>query len=274
VRASLISNKERSFGLWYELGGLYARAGEDVRRAVREGFVAVFVAAALVLVSAPLFGTFWAGPFAAVIPVVAGLLSGGGSLGWRRLRFARQREALRRALAESGEDAGRPTAEGLRSYYDAQLILLRCEYEFLRSRGTKRALLSAKLFEASFGFTSEDGFECGPLNVAPDTREMQELRELWWTRLSARRALGEAPPILGLREDYHYRVFPREMTVPVELATRGAYMEISCGLMMRKRYGKRSGAVSGEIRQQAERDLKEYAAITGRRARWPLPRGR
>jgi hypothetical protein len=55
VRPSLISDKEESFGLWYELGGLYARAGEDVRRAVREGFVAVFVAA-LVLVSAPSSG--------------------------------------------------------------------------------------------------------------------------------------------------------------------------------------------------------------------------
>jgi hypothetical protein len=71
-----------------------------------------------------------------------------------------------------------------------------------------------------------------------------------------------------------YRVFPREMTVPAELATRGAYLEISCGPMMRERYGKRSRAVSGENRQWAERDLKEHAAITGRRARWPLPRGR
>ena len=86
MRPSLISDKEESFGLWYELGGLYARAGEDVRRAVREGFVAVFVAAALVLVSALFFGTFWAGPFAAVILVVAGCspaaaLSGGGASG-------------------------------------------------------------------------------------------------------------------------------------------------------------------------------------------------
>jgi hypothetical protein len=164
-------DEEETLVLWYELGGLYARAGEGVRRSVRGGFVAVFVAAALVLVSAPLFGTSWAGPFAAVIPVVAGLLSGGGSLGWRRLGFARRRNVLHRTLAKRGEYAGRPTAEGLRAYYDAQLILLRCEYEFLKSRGTKRALLSANLFEASFGFTPEDGFECGPLNVAPDTRD-------------------------------------------------------------------------------------------------------
>ena len=94
--ASLISNKERSFGLWYELGGLYARAGEDVRRAVREGFVAVFVAAALVLVSAPLFGTSWAGPFAAVIPVVAGPLGEEGARGGAATPKSRRRRAAPR----------------------------------------------------------------------------------------------------------------------------------------------------------------------------------
>ncbi|HEY0129390.1 MAG TPA: hypothetical protein VGB40_09500, partial [Rubrobacteraceae bacterium] len=61
-------------GLWYELGRLYAAAGEHKRQAVREGFVVAFVAAALVLLSAPLFGTSWAGPFAALVPVAAGLL--------------------------------------------------------------------------------------------------------------------------------------------------------------------------------------------------------
>ena len=273
MRPSPTSDKEETLGLWYELGELHARAGEDVRRAVREGFVVVFVTAALVLVSAPFFGTSWAGSFAAVIPVVAGLLFGGGSLGLRRLEFARRRDALRRALTERGEEAEKPTAEGLGAYYDVQLILLRCEYEFLRSRGTKRALFSAQLFEASFGFTPKDGFECGPLNVAPDTREMQQLREHWGTRLAARRALGESPPVLGLREDYHYRAFPREMTVPTELATRGAYLEISCGLL-RERYGKRLGAASWEIQRRTQRDLKEYAAITGRRASWLLSRGR
>ena len=265
--------EEETLGLWYELGGLYARAGEDVWRSVRGGFVVVFVAAALVLVSAPLFGTSWAGPFAAVIPVVAGLLSGGGSLGWRRFRFVKRRDALRQALAKRGEDVRRPTAEGLRAYYDTQLILLRCEYAFLRSRETKRALLSARLLEAAFGFTPEDGFECGPLNAAPDTREMRDLREHWEARLSARRALGESPPVLGLQEDIHYRVFPREMTVPTELATRGAYLEISCRLL-RQRYSEIPETASGEIRHRAQRDIEEYAAITGRRARWPLPRGR
>ncbi|MDP8971656.1 MAG: hypothetical protein M3N45_00450 [Actinomycetota bacterium] len=249
--------------LWYELGRLYAAAGEHRRQAVREGFVIAFVSAALVLLSAPLFGTSWAGPFAALVPVAAGLLFGGGSFGWRRAKFVQRREALRQALAAQEEDAERPAARGLSAYYDAQLILLRSEYEFLRSRGTRRALLSARLFEASFGFTPEDGFECGPLNVAPDTATMRGLRERWDARLAARRALGEAPLPLGLREDAHYRVFPREMTVPAELATRSAYLAISQRLL-RERYGKRLGTASEEIRRRAERDLREYRALVRR----------
>jgi hypothetical protein len=250
-------------GLWYELGRLYASAGEHRRQAVREGFVAAFVAAALVLLSAPLFGTSWAGPFAALVPVATGLLFGVSFLGWRRAKFVERRKALRQALAAQDEDAERPTASGLSVYYDAQLILLRSEYEFLRSRRTRRALYSARLFEASFGFTPEDGFECGPLNVAPDTSKMRKLRERWDARLAARRSLGKTPPPLGLREDTHYRVFPREMTVPAELATRSAYLAISQRLL-RERYGKRLGAASEEVRRRAERDLREYRALVRR----------
>lgn len=257
-----------AFGLWYELGRLYAAAGEDPRRAGTEGFIITLVAAAQVLLSAPLFGTSWAGPFAALIPVAAGLFFGGVSFWRRRARFSKRREALRRALAAEGEDAERPAAAGLDAYYEAQLILLRSEYEFLRRRRTKRALLSARLFEASFGFTSEDGFECGPLNVAPDTPKMRNLRGRWDARLAANRALGKAPPPLGIREDVHYRVFPREMTVPVELATRSAYLAISCGLLRERYVQKRPGATaSEEIQRRSERDLGEYTAITGRRAR-------
>lgn len=249
--------------LWYQLGRLYAAAGETRRQAVRGGFVVAFVTAALVLLSAPLFGTSWAGPFAALVPVAAGLLFGGGSLGWRHAKFKERRETLRRALAAEGEDAERPTVTGLGAYYDAQLVLLRSEYEFLRSRGTGRALLSARLFEATFGFTPEDGFECGPLNVAPDSPKMRDLRERWEARLAAKRSLGEASPPLGLREDTHYRVFPREMTVPAELATRSAYLAISHRLL-RQRYGKRLGAASEEVRRRAERDLREYRALVRR----------
>jgi len=226
-----------------------------------QGFVVLCVSAALVLLSAPLFGTSWAGPFAPIIPVLAGFLAGGGSFGWRRLKFLEKRNVLRRALAEKGLDAGRPAAEGLDAYYDAQLVLLRSEYEFLRSRGARRALRSVRLFEASFGFTPEDPFECGPLNVAPDTPEMRALRERWEGRLAARRAFGEAPPRLGLREDLAYRIFPREMTGPLELATRSAYLEISCNLF-RERYGR--GWAPEDVRRRAEKDLREYRALVRR----------
>src|SRR3712207_2345627 len=170
-----------------------------------------------------------------------------------------RREALHGALAAQDEDAKRPAASGLGAYYDAQLVLLRSEYEFLRSRRTKRALLSARLFEASFGFTPEDGFECGPLNVAPDTPKMRNFRARWDARLAARRTLGETPPPLGLREDAHYRVFPREMTVPAELAMRSAYLAISQRLL-RERYGKRLGAAPEEVRRRAERRSEEHTS--------------
>ncbi len=251
---------DETFVLWYELGSLYAGARDDARRASMWGFTVVCVTAALVLLSAPLFGTSWAGPLAPAIPVVAGLLMAASSFGWRRAKFLKKRDALRQALARAGEDADRPTAEGLGMYYDAQLVLLRSEYEYLRSR---RALRSARLFEEAFGFTPEDRFECGPLNIRPDTQEMRALRERWEGRLATRRAFGEAPPSLGLREDLAYRVFPREMTVPLELATRSAYLKVSCDLF-RKRYGRSPQGVPEDIRRRAEKDLREYRALAGK----------
>ncbi len=249
--------------LWYELGQLYAGAAGAVRRATMDGFAVACLVGASVLLSAPLFGTSWAGPFAAAIPVVTGLVSGSGLFGWRCARFLRRREAVRRALAARDQDAGRPTLGGLGAYYDVQLVLLRSEYEFLRSRGTKRALRSARLFEDAFGFTPEDPFETGPLNVAPDTQEMQALRGSWERRLAARRAMGQVPPEMGLKEALAYRVFPREMNVPAELATRSAYLEISCNLL-RERYGKRGAALPEHVRRRAEKDLREYRALVKR----------
>jgi hypothetical protein len=259
VQPSPTPNGE-TFRLWYELGELYASTAEDIRRASMGGFAVVCATAALVLLSALFFGTMWAGPFAPAIPILAGLLAGGGSFGWRRFGFLKKRSALRRALVEKGLDADRPTAEGLDAYYGAQLILLRCEYEFLRSRGSRRSLRSARLFEAAFGFTPEDPFECGPLNVRPDTEAMLALRERWEGRLATRRALGRRAPALGLREDLAYRVFPREMTVPLELATRSAYLAISCGLF-RERYGRKGKSAPEDIRRRAAEDLREYRAL-------------
>src|SRR5215204_1565253 len=248
--------------LWYELGRLYGGAAGRGHRATKLGFTVVCVVGALVLLSAPLFGTAWAGPFAPAIPVAAGLLSGGGMFLRERSRLRGRVGVLRRMLAERGLDAERPTREGLGAYYDAQLILLRSEYEYLQLHGAGK---KARLFEQTFGFTPEDPFETGPLNVAPDTDEMRLLRERWERRLAARRQRGMEPPALGLREDSAYRVFPREMTVPAELATRRAYLGISRRLIL-ERYGGGAGEkphlVSEALRQRVERDLIEYDALS------------
>jgi hypothetical protein len=249
--------------LWHELGRLYSYAGGSGWRATKLGFTAVCVVGALVLLSVPLFGAAWAGPLAAAVPVAAGLLSGGGLFLRERSRWRARSCAVRRGLAERGFDADRPTREGLGAYYDTQLILLRSEYEHLRLRGAAK---SARLLEESFGFTPEDPFETGPLNVAPDTERMRRLRERWERRLAMRRERGLEPPALGLREDLAYRVFPREMTVPVELATRQAYLEISRELLIR-RYPGGTGCLPDAMRRRVERDLDEYASLTRRPAR-------
>lgn len=249
---------EAALSCWYALGLLYARFADETRRASMRGFAVVCVAGALVLLSAPVFGTAWAGPLAPLVPVAVGLLVGGGSFLWCRILFLREREKLRAKLAERGLDADRPARDGLRAYYDAQLIFLRSEYEFLLRVEARK---SARLFEESLGFTPEDPFEAGPLDVYPDTPRMRGLRERWERRISARREAGMEQPMLGLKEDRAYRVFPREMTVPMELATRKAYLEVSRSLF-RKRYGARRKDLPEEIENRANRDDKEYAALT------------
>ncbi len=248
---------EETLALWYELGRAYSEAGGGGRRAWKLGLAVVCVVGALVLLSAPVFGTTWAGPFAPVIPVAAGLVAGGGVFvrGWLRLR--NQVGVVRGLLEELGLDASRPARDGLGAYYDAQLVLLRSEYEYLSGR---RAGKSARLFEESFGFTPEDSFEAGPLSVLPDTVELRALRERWEARISSRKKRGAQPPALGLREDAAYRVFPREMTVPAELSTRRAYLEISTRLLA-ERYGRGPGSVPEKLRRRAGRDRRQYEAL-------------
>ena len=258
---------EEALALWYELGRLYSGAAGSGQRAIKLGFTAVCVAGALVLLSALVFGTAWAGPFAPAIPVAAGLLSGGGLFAAERSRVSRRCDVLRRELAAMGFDARRPTRDGLAAYYDAQLILLRSEYELLRLKSNRRGREAARFLEGIFGFTPEDSFETGPLNVAPDTEDAGLLRERWEERLAARRQRGLEAPGLGLKEDRAYRVFPREMTVPVELATRRAYLDISRGLLV-ERYGRdprtKARLMPEALRRRVERDLGEYAALTRR----------
>ena len=255
---------EEKLTLWYELGRLYAESGGGTQRATKLGLASVCASGALVLLSAPVFGTAWAGPFAGVIPVVVGALSGGGMFLRQRSRLRRRAEVLRERLAQHGLDAARPARDGLGAYYDVQLVLLRSEYAYLRARGANK---SASLFEETLGFMPKDPFETGPLNVAPDTPEMLAMRGLWERRFSAKRQLGMEPPALGVREDLAYHLFPREMTVPTELSMRRAYLGISRRLIL-ERYGPepREGPdlMPDDLRQRVERDLKEYEALSRR----------
>jgi hypothetical protein len=142
--------------------------------------------------------------------------------------------------------------------------LLRSEYEYLLVRGAGSA---ARLFETTFGFTPEDSFETGPLNVAPDTPEMLDLRGRWERRIHSREQRGMEPPALGPREEISYRVFPREMTVPAELSMRRAYLGISRRLIL-QRYGvapsNNRGLMPEALRHRVERDLREYEALSRR----------
>ncbi|MGB3633806.1 MAG: hypothetical protein WA982_07185 [Rubrobacteraceae bacterium] len=254
--------------LWYELGRLYSGSEGATNRATMLGFTVVCVAGAMVLLSGYFFGTDWAESAmrrafgAALLPVVIGVLGGAVVFGRERWKLRQRREVLRRALAEKGEDAECPARDGLHAYYDAQLVLLRSEYEFLLLQGSQS---KARLFEETFGFMPEDPFETGPLNVTPDSEDLRRLRGLWERRISMRRERGLEPPALGIREGSNYRVFPREMTVPAELATRNAYLTISCDLIKR-RYGKnplgKAGAVPTELQRRVEKDLGEHAALT------------
>src|SRR5919107_2684299 len=148
-RTPAVENEE-NLALWYEMGRLYAESGGGAQRATKLGFASVCATGALVLLSAPVFGTAWAGPFAAAIPVAAGLLAGGGLFLRQRSRLRRRTDVVRTRLTERGLDAGRPARDGLGAYYDTQLVLLRSEYEYLLVRGAGSA---ARLFEATFGFT-------------------------------------------------------------------------------------------------------------------------
>ncbi len=225
--------------------------------------MATLLSGALVLVSVPLFGVSWLGAFASAIPAIVGFAAGFGMFGVERISLRRRESSIREALSERGLDARRPGKHGLSAYYDAQLVLLRSEYEYVLGKGAKR---SARLFEESFGFTLEDGFETGPLNILTDTEEMRSLQARWERRLSMRLGRGMEPPGMGLREDLAYRVFPREMTVRAERAARRAYLAISRDAI-RSRYGRNlaKNDLPEETKARIHRDLREYDELTGRR---------
>src|SRR5919112_5257480 len=91
-----------TLALWYELGRFYAESGGVGQRATKLGFAVVCAVGALVLLSVPVFGTAWAGPFAAVIPVAAGLLSGGGLFLRGRAKLGRRTAVFEKGVWGSG----------------------------------------------------------------------------------------------------------------------------------------------------------------------------
>src|SRR4028119_336833 len=111
-RTSAVPDEE-TLALWYELGRRAAGAGGGGRRAWKLGLTVVCAVGALVLLSAPIFGTTWAGPLAPVIPVAAGLVCGGGAFLRGRLRLRSRVGVLRGLLAERGTDVSRPARHGL-----------------------------------------------------------------------------------------------------------------------------------------------------------------
>src|ERR671910_1169911 len=129
------AENEENLALWYELGRLCREAGGSAKRATKLGLASICATGALVLLSAPVFGTAWAGPFAAAIPVAAGLASGGGLFLRQHSKLRRRTDAVRARLVARDLDPPRPAREGLGADYDAQPILLRSEYEFLLVRG-------------------------------------------------------------------------------------------------------------------------------------------
>src|ERR671916_1674865 len=102
---------EEVLALWYGLGRAYSEAGDGGRRAWKLGFTVVCAVGALVLLSAPVFGTAWAGPFAPAIPIAAGLVCGGGAFLRGRLRLRRRVGGRVKAPLEAGL-GGPPPAGG------------------------------------------------------------------------------------------------------------------------------------------------------------------
>lgn len=256
--ASPVAPNEDALRLWYDLSRLYSRAASTGGRSSRLGFTVTLVSGAFVLLSAPLFGTDWAGPFAPVIPLILGLAVGLAKFAVERAGMRRTEAAISAALSDLGYDASRPGSGGLAAYYDAQLILLRAEYEYLLRKNAGR---SARTFEDTFGFTPEDDFEVAPLSVAADTNEMADLRRRWENRVSA----GTNPaPQVGLKEDRAYRFYPREMTVGAERVVREAYLTVSLDLAARD-YGRGFSGAPKKLRPKIEREAEEYRRLTGKK---------
>ena len=168
-------------------------------------------------------GTFY-------VTMALGLALGiGGYLFWL-LRSLRLYSAFSKVLRQGGLYPRRPTANGLRTYSDEQLLALRSRYESL-GQGSLRSL-----FEAVFGFCADDSFSLGPLSVLPGTFEMNALRVEWEAALILR--AGEPQPELGWWTESNHGLLPRKLDETRKLSYSLRYTEDSVRAL-RRRYGYR-----------------------------------
>jgi hypothetical protein len=157
-------------------------------------------------------------------------LGAGGYLLWL-FSSIRSYEAFSRVLRRGGLYPRRPTARGLRAYSDEQLLALRSRYENLREERLQ------ELFETTFGFHAEDSFILGPLNVLPDTFEMNALRVEWEAGLILRS--DKPQPEIGWWTESRHGLLPRKADEMRKLVYALRYTEDSVRALKR-RYGYRA----------------------------------
>jgi hypothetical protein len=143
----------------------------------------------------------------------------------------RSYRAFSRILRSGGLDPRRPTARGLETYSDEQLLALRSRYERL-SEGKPRARLGR-----TFGFDEEDSFALGPLSVLPGTFEMAALRVEWETNLLLRS--GEPMPEVSWWTEGRTGLLPRQADETRRLVYALRYTADSVR-ELKRRYGYRT----------------------------------
>lgn len=143
----------------------------------------------------------------------------------------RSYRAFSRILRRGGLDPRRPTARGLETYSDEQLLALRSRYERL-PEGKLRARLGR-----TFGFDEEDSFALGPLSVLPGTFEMAALRVEWETNLLLRS--GEPMPEVSWWTEGRTGLLPRQADETRRLVYALRYTADSVR-ELKRRYGYRT----------------------------------
>jgi hypothetical protein len=227
------------------------------------GFVAFVAATTAVVLVYNIFGSRLVAGQGVAVPAVAfyammlaGLvLALGGYLAWL-LRSLRSYAAFSRMLRRGGLDPGRPTAGGLVTYSDEQLLALRSRYALLRDEKLKER------FGRTFGFHEGDSFALGPLSVLPGTFEMGALRVEWETNLILRSA--EPMPEVSWWTESRHGLLPRQANQTRRLVYALRYTADSVR-ELKRRYGYRTDRWHATVPEgklfDAVRDLENARRI-------------